>query len=197
RDEWLSPYVGHDQSEPRLEGETRDEVQSAWRLCAELSTGSKHAAILATRQPGQTRRTPERRPRSAAQSNVEAWGSGDLGNLEVRMASLQAAIETHSQRILSLEGTMETRTHRLTSVERTVEKLGRVSELLRGAFSLSGSRAVELLPILERTGAASGDNIPIRVAASAEPGHVLYGPYIRLDPGSYQLEMSCRVSGHR
>jgi len=47
RDEWLSPYFGHDQSEPRLEGETRDEVQSAWRVCAELSTGSKHAAMMA------------------------------------------------------------------------------------------------------------------------------------------------------
>jgi hypothetical protein len=67
---------------------------------------------------------------------------------------------------------------------------------LRDAFSLPVGRAVELLPILERTETACEFTGSIHVVASAEPGHLLYGPYIRLEPGRYQLEVSCSASGH-
>jgi len=43
--EWLSPYFYIHQREPELVGETRDEVQRAWRLNAELTAGSKHVAV--------------------------------------------------------------------------------------------------------------------------------------------------------
>jgi hypothetical protein len=48
-DEWLPPYFYIHQHPPHLEGETRPEVQQAWKVNAELTQGSTHVAILAMR----------------------------------------------------------------------------------------------------------------------------------------------------
>jgi hypothetical protein len=47
--EWLPPYFDTRMREPELEGETRPQVQHAWKLAEELRRGSKHLAVLAMR----------------------------------------------------------------------------------------------------------------------------------------------------
>jgi hypothetical protein len=48
-DDWLPPYYNANYRPPRLEDEDRPEVQRAWTLQTELSKGSVHRAITASR----------------------------------------------------------------------------------------------------------------------------------------------------
>lgn len=49
RDDWLPPYFDLRLHAPSLEGETRIDVQQAWKLRRELEEGSTHIAVLAMR----------------------------------------------------------------------------------------------------------------------------------------------------
>jgi SAM-dependent methyltransferase len=54
--------------------------------------------------------------------------------------------------------------------------------------------ALELLPALSRHAFVYDDGTAVKVSATADIGHFLYGPYILLDPGGYRLELRCRSS---
>jgi hypothetical protein len=122
-------------------------------------------------------------------------------DMSQRIDTLRAAMSEKEEAIAGLEGSLATKNRviaglqeRLAEMERQCARVERESEFLRKQMSRFPA-PLELLPLLRRSAIAREvDRAGVAVAATAEPGHFLYGPYIQLDPGNYRLELRCSVS---
>ncbi|MBV9858670.1 MAG: class I SAM-dependent methyltransferase [Alphaproteobacteria bacterium] len=133
-------------------------------------------------------------------SGLEATLGKALAQRDERLQRIEAAAASAGRTGEDLKQILAARAARTGALERAValhaERLDGVEEdtsRWRGQL-MWFPPCLNLLPLLTRKEFVRESGPALTVSAEAEIGHFLFGPYLTIDPGTYLLEILCRVT---